>query len=284
MPGPASPQPVRAGERRQAASDAARHAACIAAPELSRRAEKSRLRGGFSTLSGGERGIVGCIRAPDLFALGAARPAFGCPDLLLQIRRTPAGGLIRRLSASQTKKPPLRAAFSFIWRREGDCRVHPCTRPLRASRCEASLRLSGSAPADPSNPGGGAHPPSLRQPNKKAAPAGGFLVWLAERGGLSGASVHPTSSRFALRGQPSAVRICSCRSVEPRRGCSSAVSPPAKQKSRPCGRLSRLSGGERGIRTPEARFRRLHTFQACSFNHSDTSPDPVAGSPQGRRF
>lgn len=35
----------------------------------------------------------------------------------------------------------------------------------------------------------------------------------------------------------------------------------------------RLSGGERGIRTPEARFRRLHTFQACSFNHSDTSPD-----------
>src|SRR5687768_4088665 len=33
------------------------------------------------------------------------------------------------------------------------------------------------------------------------------------------------------------------------------------------------SGGERGIRTPEARFRRLHTFQACSFNHSDTSPD-----------
>lgn len=32
------------------------------------------------------------------------------------------------------------------------------------------------------------------------------------------------------------------------------------------------TGGERGIRTPEARFRRLHTFQACSFNHSDTSP------------
>lgn len=36
--------------------------------------------------------------------------------------------------------------------------------------------------------------------------------------------------------------------------------------------LVHLSGGERGIRTPEARFRRLHTFQACSFNHSDTSP------------
>ncbi|SON80998.1 hypothetical protein XAP412_320108 [Xanthomonas phaseoli pv. phaseoli] len=35
---------------------------------------------------------------------------------------------------------------------------------------------------------------------------------------------------------------------------------------------SHETGGERGIRTPEARFRRLHTFQACSFNHSDTSP------------
>ncbi len=35
---------------------------------------------------------------------------------------------------------------------------------------------------------------------------------------------------------------------------------------------SHKTGGERGIRTPEARFRRLHTFQACSFNHSDTSP------------
>lgn len=33
-----------------------------------------------------------------------------------------------------------------------------------------------------------------------------------------------------------------------------------------------ITGGERGIQTPEARFRRLHTFQACSFNHSDTSP------------
>ena len=31
-------------------------------------------------------------------------------------------------------------------------------------------------------------------------------------------------------------------------------------------------GGESGIRTREAGFSRLHTFQACSFNRSDTSP------------
>src|SRR5487761_61458 len=30
-------------------------------------------------------------------------------------------------------------------------------------------------------------------------------------------------------------------------------------------------GGESGIRTRDT-FYRIHTFQACSFNHSDTSP------------
>ncbi len=33
-----------------------------------------------------------------------------------------------------------------------------------------------------------------------------------------------------------------------------------------------LVGGESGIRTREAGISRLHTFQACSFNHSDISP------------
>src|SRR5690242_1586873 len=32
------------------------------------------------------------------------------------------------------------------------------------------------------------------------------------------------------------------------------------------------TGGEGGIRTREAGFSRLHTFQACSFDRSDTSP------------
>jgi hypothetical protein len=39
-----------------------------------------------------------------------------------------------------------------------------------------------------------------------------------------------------------------------------------------------LCGGESGIRTREAGFSRLHTFQACSFNRSDTSPDLPAPS------
>src|SRR3546814_9855919 len=54
------------------------------------------------------------------------------------------------------------------------------------------------------------------------------------------------------------------------------LSPPHTQNA-PCGALG-VCGGERGIRTPEARFRRLHTFQACSFNHSDTSPLEPEGS------
>ena len=35
--------------------------------------------------------------------------------------------------------------------------------------------------------------------------------------------------------------------------------------------LAMLSGGERGIRTLET-VPRLHTFQACAFDHSATSP------------
>ncbi len=34
---------------------------------------------------------------------------------------------------------------------------------------------------------------------------------------------------------------------------------------------SRLNGGEGGIRTLDT-LSRIHTFQACSFSHSDTSP------------
>src|SRR3546814_12674337 len=48
------------------------------------------------------------------------------------------------------------------------------------------------------------------------------------------------------------------------------LSPPHTQNA-PRGALG-VCGGERGIRTPEARFRRLHTSQACSFNNSDTPP------------
>ncbi len=46
------------------------------------------------SLSGGEGGIVGCIHAPDPSALRAPGPAYGCPVLLLQNRRTPSGVLI----------------------------------------------------------------------------------------------------------------------------------------------------------------------------------------------
>src|SRR5690606_26184562 len=64
------------------------------------------------------------------------------------------------------------------------------------------------------------------------------------------------------------------RVVDPLGSSSDPLSPPDTKKAPFRGPLLFVSGGERGIRTPEARFRRLHTFQACSFNHSDTSPDP----------
>ena len=41
------------------------------------------------------------------------------------------------------------------------------------------------------------------------------------------------------------------------------------------------TGGEGGIRTRETGISRLHTFQACSFNHSDTSPQLELSTPGG---
>ena len=38
-----------------------------------------------------------------------------------------------------------------------------------------------------------------------------------------------------------------------------------------CGYMIMIFGGERGIRTLDTR-KRIHTFQACSLSHSDTSP------------
>ena len=62
------------------------------------------------------------------------------------------------------------------------------------------------------------------------------------------------------------------------------------RQSRPKGRLVNSltrqhsqgkDGGESGIRTRDT-FSRIHTFQACAFNHSATSPRRQSLSPQGR--
>ena len=43
------------------------------------------------------------------------------------------------------------------------------------------------------------------------------------------------------------------------------------------------NGGERGIRTLDT-FARIHAFQACSFNHSDTSPKKHLAAPKASKI
>lgn len=63
-------------------------------------------------LSGEERGIVGCIPAPDPDARCAPGPACGCPVLLLQNRRTPAGLLTTHpIRQTNAKGPPCGRPF-----------------------------------------------------------------------------------------------------------------------------------------------------------------------------
>ena len=58
----------------------------------------------------------------------------------------------------------------------------------------------------------GSHP---RLSIRYAKPHARALSFLEERVGLLGASMHPTPPRYALRGRPSTVQICSCKFVEP---------------------------------------------------------------------
>ena len=105
-----------------------------------------------------------------------------------------------------------------------------------------------------------------------------------------------------MRRSPISVRQVSYRAVEPapgRRGnadgyCSGAHEPlgcPAEtwNLDRGAGRasavrnLGKVNGGGRGIRTLDT-VSRIHTFQACAFNHSATPPKSLSAgsSPQVR--
>ena len=121
------------------------------------------------SLSGGE-GIVG-IHAPAPSALRAPGPAYGCPVLLLQNRRTPSG-------------------FS-------------------SPASEVSITTTTAC-----------------IPERWAEKAAQWAAFLSGGEGIVGASMHPPLPRYALQGQPTAVRFCSCRTVEP-----SGFSSPASEVS-----------------------------------------------------
>src|ERR1700722_637886 len=76
-----------------------------------------------------------------------------------------------------------------------------------------------------------------RQITEKGCPKAAFFSYLAERGGLSGGSMHPIPVRAAPRDPPSAVRFCSCRTVEPRQGFSRPMLSASQIKKPPRGRL-----------------------------------------------
>ena len=85
---------------------------------------------------------------------------------------------------------------------------------------------------------------------------------------------HPNHSLPLLPSGPGGVCKLSSRGNRRRSPLKSGVQIAVESKS--CKRQSRAhkqpNGGERGIRTLDTGFSRIHTFQACSFSRSDTSP------------
>ena len=66
----------------------------------------------------------------------------------------------------------------------------PAPSPARFA-LRASLRLSGSVPTEPSNPGGSHLPPAPSCKSRRPPRGVAFCFCMAERGGLLGASLHP---------------------------------------------------------------------------------------------
>ncbi len=88
-------------------------------------------------------------------------------------------------------------------------------------------------------------------------------------------SRHPNHSLPLLPSGPGGV--CKLSSREDRRSRHKTT-----LERRRTAQATAESGGERGIRTLDTGISRIHTFQACSFNHSDISParsgDPIRGA------
>ena len=75
------------------------------------------------------------------------------------------------------------------------------------------------------------------------------------------------------KGQPAAVQIRSRRICRTARALTRPLFRDFQLlRQIPFRRVAQSTGGEGGIRTRDTGISRIHTFQACSFNHSDTSP------------
>lgn len=99
----------------------------------SRHPNKKAAQWAASSLSGEERGIVGCIPAPDPDARCAPGPACGCPVLLLQNRRTPAGRLTTHpIRQTNAKGPPCGRPFCVCLAERGaaSAMIHSVSRRI----------------------------------------------------------------------------------------------------------------------------------------------------------
>ena len=156
------------------------------------------------------------------------------------------------------------------WRRGRDCLAHPWAKPLRASRCGASLRLSKFAPGEFVDCGGRMPERTSAQPMaRRVRPRMGRITGRVrphlplrqkrKRPQVVRSAVCMTSAGIVrpIHGSnPSALcapgPACGCpnsllANLSNREGSSTPPSPPETQKA-PFGAFC-VSGGEGGIRT-----------------------------------
>ena len=145
--------------------------------------------------------------------------------------------------------------------------------PKMAAAPPAYLRrTSRPIPLLPSGPGGVFDLSSSGGEKRRLRDAGGITCRFerAAMDGRTGAQHHGWLLAHRERRRPRQ-RISGAR-VDQYRCCLPALAEFSIYRRGGTDGATIDTGGEGGIRTREAGFSRLHTFQACSFDRSDTSP------------
>ncbi len=125
-------------------------------------------------------------------------------------------------------------------------------------------------------PVGASHPPGVQYAKKKLALSYELFFEYGGEGGIDSLRSPCGQPTHCVRGLSNWLRQLS----NPGRGFSSPLECNMRKKSSHFRTSSSLNMAVRGGFEPPIRCR-IHTFQACSFSHSDTSPNCFATKPHG---
>ena len=181
--------------------------------------------------------------------------------------RTPVGGSHPPAGVQYAKKKPV-LSYELFLKYGGEGGIDSLRSPLRAAHSLRSRSVQLAAPVVEPRSGLLIPPQACNRRKKSPYFRTSSFSNMAVRGGLT-RFARPFGAAHSLRSR--SVQLAA-PVVEPRSGVRSPLRTCNRRKKSPYFRTSSFSNmAVRGGFEPPIRCR-IHTFQACSFSHSDTSP------------